>query len=366
VALKESAFLQCTAALYSRAKEVALPYDVEFCLPLIFRAALLSNSTSEPSSTFQLSNEFSICSRPPPSCHSILTQTEIIERVLLPHANLALAQADTTQLSFLADTVCQFIETLEKHGVTACTALLCLVTALLWRLGRATKGLALLRSRRQQKDAAYDKFGVLALADMLSMIAIETPLGIGVGTRNDNEPQKLSHHARSLNIIAIDLMCSTSSYHVVAKHFLELNRTVDAITVCTNGLKSEYDKNARGMRESSSPIYAKKGTRGVDFFNSAIATAKNMDGVGERTKLFCHLYTFLSRWDPGSLNLKRAGGVADKEAKSTLVVLKPNFPDELFGGKGSVASLKLREMYGYGKQLIISRSSVNLLTLATT
>ena len=149
---------------------VVLGWDMEACIPLIFQCVLLprrhqhqhqqeqsdnyhdSNNSRRnevrPFEEYLKSFESGICPQPPCICNCILTQVQIIEKVLLPLAIDAIQDSNSSntntngkrndvhdKLNFIAEVACLFMSVLYRNSTPCCVALECLIVAIYWKLG---------------------------------------------------------------------------------------------------------------------------------------------------------------------------------------------------------------------------------------
>jgi hypothetical protein len=177
-------------------------WDERASVSLMFKCALLPAGREFHIDTFESSDPFRhrqdgvFLLRPP-----VLTQTEILERALLPLARHALASTDKRLLVAVADVAQDLFSAFAMQSNRPCPALECLLIALLWRLGKCQDVLAMVRASAfaDQKSSidpdnhetnvrlhAYPiqrerpRLGVDALAEMI--MAIITTVQAGCGT----------------------------------------------------------------------------------------------------------------------------------------------------------------------------------------
>ena len=177
-------------------------WDERASVSLMFKCALLPAGREFHIDSFESCDPFrhqqdgEFLLRPP-----VLTQTEILERALLPLARHALASTDKRLLVAVADVAQDLFSAFAMQSNRPCPALECLLIALLWRLGKCQDVLAMVRASAfaDQKSSidsdnhetnirlrAYPiqreqpRFGVDALAEMI--IAIITTVQAGCGT----------------------------------------------------------------------------------------------------------------------------------------------------------------------------------------
>jgi hypothetical protein len=119
--------------------DVARQFDFESSARLLPRCSLLS-----PDDNVDTGDMASYMMMP------ALTQTDVLEFVLLPHAMSATKRGDQNEIEFISSLATFFFIELEKRSVTACVALQCLVVTLLWRTGEYRKLKAFLSARETQ------------------------------------------------------------------------------------------------------------------------------------------------------------------------------------------------------------------------
>merc|ERR1711933_104913 len=155
---------------------------------------------------------------------------------------------------------------------------------------------------------------MMVFAKMLLIIGTEIPLGtIHINHKtfsSEKEEPDIDHlrtyYKESLINFAIDIMCSTSSYRVVAKYLLELGHVVQAISIYANGLSSLKNFQLRNASSTNQLISSFQDQylpekEAHDFFKAAIHSASNIKDIGDRSKLFYFLYCFLCQYNPESI-----------------------------------------------------------------
>eukprot|EP00978_Attheya_sp_CCMP212_P000008 scaffold19_cov55-Attheya_sp.AAC.1 len=325
-------WLDAVADIYSANKQCQM-WDYRTSSSFVFQCALLPSSAAflsgyNPSDYKQLSAD------PPIAYQSIITQTEMCEQIFLPRAKIALSSTDTEQLEFITETLIEYLGALDRHYVSPCPALQCLLVALLWRLGFGREVLSMLRAERFQRtiDAEDERresksdgnskgedasllspmeesmrSGRAMFAEMVIVIVNTVTLGIGV---DQNKMNILVNHKGSVrdSIItrALDILIATSSYHIAAKLLLSWGRVLDAISVCSKAaLKTIYDKPpSRQHPYLTGPSSDRLGTSAQDFFKATVQCAHSYADVGDRCRLFQHLFTFLKLWEPACFSLE--------------------------------------------------------------
>ena len=114
--------------------EVARKFDFESTVHLLSKSSLLSPDDNVDAD-YVVGHMMM-----PETLTPVLTQTEILEIVLLPHAMSAVKKADQNGVKFISSLATLYIIELEKRLVSSCVALQCLVVALLWRTGEPPEG----------------------------------------------------------------------------------------------------------------------------------------------------------------------------------------------------------------------------------
>jgi len=206
VALNKSLWVECITEAYSM-QDLATVWDIESCNPILVRCTMLpSNSGSISISEFIRKYEQdlpSTCPTPPSNFDSILTQTEVLEQILLPNAEESITNNNLGMFQFVCMISCHLMESLTAEYIEVCPALEALVISMLWRLGEAEKVLGILRSRRHRlglkkenvpdadntsniKDKLrnIEKEKDSKFAEMVVIISNDLELGIGVGKKN--------------------------------------------------------------------------------------------------------------------------------------------------------------------------------------
>ena len=149
----KSAWIKDVVDIYcmgNKDHDVILGWDMEACIPLIFQCVLLPRQNQQESDDhydkkevlleeYLKSVKSSICPQPPYICNRVVTQVEIIEKVLLPLAIDAVENSTRenahSELNFIADVACLFMSTLFNNSTPCCVALECLIVAIYWKLG---------------------------------------------------------------------------------------------------------------------------------------------------------------------------------------------------------------------------------------
>eukprot|EP00550_Attheya_septentrionalis_P004629 CAMPEP_0198290548 /NCGR_PEP_ID=MMETSP1449-20131203/8368_1 /TAXON_ID=420275 /ORGANISM="Attheya septentrionalis, Strain CCMP2084" /LENGTH=1144 /DNA_ID=CAMNT_0043989057 /DNA_START=135 /DNA_END=3569 /DNA_ORIENTATION=- len=328
-------WLDAVADIYSASKQCQM-WDYRTSSSFVFQCALLPSSAAflsgyNPYDYTQLSAD------PPIAYQSIITQTEMCEQIFLPRAKIAMSSKDTEQLEFITQTLLEYLGALDRHYVSPCPALQCLLVALLWRLDFGREVLSMLRAerfqrtidaedeRRESKNDGNSKgeeaslsspmeesmrSGRAMFAEMVIVIVNNVTLGIGVDHDKTNilVNHKVSAGSVRDSIItrALDILIATSSYHIAAKLLLSWGRVLDAISVCSKAaLKTIYDKPPSHQHPYlTGPSSDRLGTSAQDFFKATVQCARSYADVGDRCRLFQHLFTFLKLWEPACFSLE--------------------------------------------------------------
>ena len=119
--------------------EVARQFDFESSAHLLPKSSLLSPDDNVD--TGDMAGQMMM---------PVLTQTDVLEFVLLPHAMSATKKGDQNEVKFISSFATFYFIELEKRSATACVALQCLVVALLWRTGEYRELKAFLSARETQ------------------------------------------------------------------------------------------------------------------------------------------------------------------------------------------------------------------------
>ena len=184
-ALHQSSWLDDVLEAYSAHSDRLITLDLNASQSLLLRCALISPQ-GKLSSSIQ-------CLRVSLHNHDlVLTQTDVVEKVLLPKAEEALLQSDSARLEFVCNVSIRYMESLEREYIEVCAALECLILSLLWRLGRGYMVLGIVRCRLRNlrcatENSYLDKYGesrVGSVAKILIVISGQVELGVeGRGRR---------------------------------------------------------------------------------------------------------------------------------------------------------------------------------------
>ena len=161
--------------------------------------------------------------------------------------------------------------------------------------------------------------------------------------------------ARQLISHATIILLGCGATSKAVKCLLSVGELNDAINISSKKIKPYKDEKIA------------EGAQSKDFFRAAVSNARKSSSISERCKSFYQLYYFLQQYDPAAftsdsrkIKVSRRGGrpnssfLAHSDDMDTMVIEQsvlahecPRFPDELFGGKESACSQKLRGMFGY-------------------
>lgn len=162
--------------------EPAVKFDFESTVSLLSKASLLSLDGIIDPDDDTVTDHIMV----PASCGTVLTQTEILQMILLPHAASAIKKGDLRKLKFISTLSVHYLIELERGFAMPSVALQCFVIALLWRTGESAELSSFLsarqsqwtitRRRRQMNLLAanrmyFDDPGATAYAETLFLIA---------------------------------------------------------------------------------------------------------------------------------------------------------------------------------------------------
>ncbi|KAL7552042.1 hypothetical protein ACHAWF_015250 [Thalassiosira exigua] len=346
--------------------ESGLKYDSESTVALLSKSSLVTlDGIGDPDDDAAFDHVMV-----PLSCKEVLTQTEILETILLPHAASAIKKDDLKKLKFISSLSVHYFVELERKLMTPCVALQCLVVALLWRIGESAELSSYLSARQSQWTITrrrkqmnlptanrmnFDSPGAISFAEIMFRIVSEEALD------KASVPCSPSTKRQLISYATIILIGCGATYHA-AKCLLSVGHLNEAISVCKKKLKSNKAENI-----------IPEGMQSKDFFRAAISNAKKMPTVSDRCQSFFHLHCFLKQWNPSAFKLDsrkvrvlrrgssskleqklKSSFLSSSEEQDSVVVEQsvlahecPRFPDELFGGKESRSCQKLRAMFGY-------------------
>ena len=306
-------------------------WDSAASLPLVHQAALLPcNEATSPMSTDHGSANGAL---------SFLSQSVVLDKILVPQARKAIAQSDVAQLNRLCEFSLLYIQSLEQRKLLRTPALECYACALLWRLSNGEEIVRMLSARHQwQQEHKFrypsskeeDAFGEEALAEML--IAIVTNPNCKYGGKDGDRLSKL------VIAYAIDLLNNIRSFQVAGKHLLVLGRCGDAVAVTQKAISH---KSRAQHQQKIVPI---KGAVAFDFFCAAINEAQALESVGDRCRLLFNVHSFISDYDPDCMVMAPCDS---GELQSALASKFGRFPSELFGGDSDSSAISLRAMFGF-------------------
>jgi hypothetical protein len=155
---------------------------------------------------------------------------------------------------------------------------------------------------------------------------------------------------RQLISHATSILVGFNANIAAVKCLLAAGKLEDAIAVCSY-------KKIRPQKEDDFILAS-------HFFQATIEKAGAMESVGEKCKLFYHLYFFLNQTFSDAFQVesrkikitrrsssgRRASFTGEEETVSieqSKLAHGCKFPDDMFGGNSSALCLKLRGMYGY-------------------
>ena len=144
-------WVNSVADVYAK-RHNSLRKDWITCMPLIFKSALLP-----PGSEFRYHSIDKDCVCPESlmsmqrSSYQTLTQREILESVLLPEAQAAVASSNPNRLQLVLDIALTVLGALDARDSSPCPALECLIVSILWRVGYFQEIEAFLASRSSHR-----------------------------------------------------------------------------------------------------------------------------------------------------------------------------------------------------------------------
>ena len=159
---------------YSKS-EAAIKWDFEATVPLL-KASLLREMVD--------ANKLTV----PSSCDQVLTQTEILQTILLPQAMIASTEGDDKKLELISSLSVHYLVEMERKIILPTVGVQCFVIALLWRIGEDAELSSFLSSRQSQWSIRrrrrqmnlpttnrmyFDNPGAIAFAQMLFLIATD-------------------------------------------------------------------------------------------------------------------------------------------------------------------------------------------------
>ncbi len=334
--------------------ERAIKWDYESTISLLSKSSLVGLDQTADVDVTSTVGEVMI---PDSSCVETLTQTEMLQMILLPHAMAAVKDGNSDKLRFVASLSVHYLIELERLFLIPCVALEMLVITLLWKAGEQDELASFLsaretqrtitRRRRQLDLPARNRLysenpGAAAFAESLFLVA------------TNSETEHPSTIKKQLISLATKILVECGATSVAVKCLLTADQIKDAIALCSKRSKANKD-TAEGKSI---------GSQAKDFFRVAAKTAKDQS-ESDRCKSFYHLHCFLKQYDPTCFELdKRKVKVSRMEDKnkssfrkdiSTVVVEQSvlaheiRFPDELFSSPQYCR--KLRSMFGYAESV---------------
>jgi len=330
---QRNAWMESLAGIYAR-DENAHTWDQQVSYSLLYKCILLpteadfNRSYRSPSLTAY--NEAESVMPPALPSDTTVTQTDIVERVLLPQADEALFLSDSAKLRFLQGIIVDFMGTLEnairefsppsmKGRIWLCPAMECLLWALMWRLGDGEELVSYLDHRLDDRKAIAKEIEAISegkdieegletlysfdsvIAEMLVMLLAN--VDFGTNDENNDGERKPSYETREKVMSrVIDILCACKQHRAAAKYMLEVARVIDAMTLCeqvmAKSLREAGNSEEDDDDEDEPDSFASKGMESADFFEAAIESARRIEGIDERCKLMHRVHNFLEDWDP--------------------------------------------------------------------
>ena len=328
--------------------ETAAKWDYESTVSLLSKSALIGLDRTAEIDKMSTVGEVML---PDSSCVETLTQTEMLQLILLPHAMAAEKEGSSEKLRFVSSLSVHYLIELERRFQTVCVALQMLVITLLLKVGEIDELASFLSAcltqrtitkRRRQLDLPTtnrlysENPGAAAFGETLFLIA----------TNSETKPP--SPIKKQLISLATTILTECGATSVAVKCLLNAGQINDAIAICSKRSKSHKDADeVKGI-----------GSQPKDFFRVAAKAAKGQK-ESDRCKSFYHLHFFLKQYDPTCFSLDKrkvkVHRIGDKTRSSfrkdisTVVVEQSvlaheiRFPDELFSSPQYCR--KLRSMY---------------------
>ncbi len=330
--------------------EKAAKWDHESTISLLPKSSLVGLDKTTDVNLTSTVGEVMI---PDSSCAEALTQTEMLQMILLPHAMTAVKDRDSEKIRFVSSLSIHYLIELERLFQIPCVALEMLVITLLLKVGEEDELASFLSARETQRTITKrrkqldlptrnrlysENPGAAAFAETLFLIA----------TNSETEPP--SSIKKQLISLATMILMEGGSTSVAVKYLLTADQVNDAITLCSK--RSKANKETTEVKSI--------GSQAKDFFRVAAKAAK-VQNESDRCKSFYHLHCFLKQYDPTCFARdKRKVKVSRMDDKnksafrkdiSTVVVEQSalaheiRFPDELFSSPHHCR--RLRSMFGY-------------------
>jgi hypothetical protein len=337
--------------------ERAVKWDYESTVSLLSKSSLDLDSAADVDVTCT-AGEIMV---PDAAVVETLTQSEMLQMVLLPHALVAVKEENDENLRFISSLSAHYFVELERRFLIPCVALEMLVLTLLLKIGEIDE-LASFVSAHQTQRTITRRRRQLNLPTTNRLYS-ETPGAAAFGatlfriaTNTETKPPPAIRKQLISFATAVLTECGATS--VAVRNLLSAGQINDAIAVCSKRYKTH-----KGTGEEIKGT----GSQAKDFFRVAATIAKEQNEA-DRCKSFYHLHCFLQQYDPSCFSLDRrkmkVHRIGDDEKKShalrktsTVVVEQSvlaheiRFPDELFGGKDSAYCRKLRTMFGYAQSV---------------
>lgn len=336
---------------YAR-NERATNWDYESTISLLSKSSLVGLDRAADVDKMSTVGEVML---PDSSCVQTLTQTEMLQMILLPHAMVAVKEGSSKKLRFISSLSVYYLIELERLFLIPCVALEMLVITLLLKVGEIDELASFLSARQTQRtitrrrrqlnlpvtNRLYSEYpGAAAFGETLFLVA------------TISEPDPPSPIKEQLISLATIILTECGATSIAVKCLLAAGQINDAIALCSK--RSKAHKDADEVKSI--------GSQAKDFFRVAAKTAKGQTEA-DRCKLFYHLHCFLKQYDPTCFSLDKrevkVHRIGDKKSAfrkdfSTVVVEQSvlaheiRFPDELFS---SPYCRKLRSMFGYAESV---------------
>lgn len=335
---------------YAR-NERAANWDYESTISLLSKSSLVGFDRTADVDKMSTVGEVML---PDSSCVETLTQTEMLQMILLPHAMIGVKEASSEKLRLVSSLSVHYLIELERLFLIPCVALEMLVITLLLKAGEIDELASFLSARQTQRtitrrrrqldlpttNRLYSEYpGAAAFGETLFLVATNS---------ETKPPSPIKSQLISLGTIIL-MECGATS--IAVKCLLNAGQVNDAIAVCS--------KRSKGHKEADEVKGI--GSQAKDFFRVAAITAKGQT-ESDRCKSFYHLHCFLKQYDPTCFSLDKrkvkVHRIGEKSAFrkdiSTVVVEQSvlaheiRFPDELFS---SPYCRKLRSMFGYAESV---------------
>ena len=332
----------------------AIKYECESTITLLSKSSLLN---VDKDADIDMKSTVGEIMLPDSSCIETLTQTEMLQMILLPHSMNAVKERNSTNLRFISSLSVHYLIELERQFLVPCGALEMLIITLLMKIGEEDQLSSFLSARETQRTigrrrrqldlpttyAAYSETpGASVFAETLFLMA----------TNSETDPSPPIK--KQLISLATTILMECGATSVAVKCLLSAGLINDAIAICSKRSKSQKDPTEDKI----------VGSQAKDFFRVAAKKAKKQK-ESEICKSFFHLHCFLKQYDPTCFTLDKrkvkVHRVGEKNKSSfrkdfsTIVVEQSvlahevRFPDELFSTPAHCQ--KLRSMFGYAQSV---------------